>query len=369
MNRVVSTRYLVSFVAIVGVGFLLVAGFGYYAGPAHLYSSRYEQGMAEILVSGQNIGNPGTYDQGLLQKHYVAALTERRDVIVLGSSRSMYIRQHLFPGRTFFNNMLTSATIQDYLAIYELHEERGLAPSVVVIDASPYLLNKKHRGSQWTSLRDEYLSMASRLGLAAPSSALGVFRRQMTELLSWPYFRASVANVFATRGNINKATYFATPDPIGILYDGSVAGGGSLAATQVREVEARATRWAKNPLSYGGLDDFTELDKVSVETLETFIEYLCENNVEVVFYLAPYHPSAYEILAHSDEYRIIVEVEAYYRDLAVAYGIPVVGSYDPVKSSCTKEEFFDGEHPLESAVNKVFSWLDCAPARKCQILP
>jgi len=368
MSRV-STRYLVLYVVMMVVVFLLVAGVGAYAGPTHLFSSRYEKGMAEILLSGNNVANPRDYDQGRLQKYYVSGLTEGRDVIVLGDSRSMFLRQDLFPGRTFQNNMMYGAGLHDYFAIYEMYEERGLTPSIVVIELEPSLLDRNGTRLDYDSLEGEYFAMAERLGLSVShssiSSQISAFRGDIAELLSWPNFVLAASSMIARGG---RRDYFATTDRVGILSDGSIASEWtSYPSSLSSRVEATAVEQAKQ-IAAGLPHGSTAPDQESARELESFVQHLQENGVDVIFYLPPYHPSAYDILVHSEQGSSILQAEAYFRELAHMRGIVVVGSYDPQESSCTGDDFFDAIHPMESGVDKVFSSLDCTPPAKCHVV-
>ena len=89
-------NYLSFYLFLTITGMLAVAATNYCVDPAQLFSGgNYEQGVADILLSGNNVANVSNYDERLLQKAYVNNLKRRNDVIVLGSSRSMQIKSHL----------------------------------------------------------------------------------------------------------------------------------------------------------------------------------------------------------------------------------------------------------------------------------
>jgi len=83
----------------------LIIGFNYFVDPANIFrSEKYCQAVVSLLLKGKNVANITNYDERLLQKEYINSLTQRRDIVVLGSSRVMQISASLFPRHSFLNN-------------------------------------------------------------------------------------------------------------------------------------------------------------------------------------------------------------------------------------------------------------------------
>lgn len=76
---------------------------------------------------------------------------------------------------------------------------------------------------------------------------------------------------------------------------------------------------------------------------------------KVVFVLSPYHPKLFELMQLND--RKFLEIESIFREVAESSGAEVIGSYDPVKVGCSSEDFYDGMHPKDKCVDKIFSQL------------
>jgi hypothetical protein len=350
-------RYLVYWAILVITGFILVVVINYYYDPAHLFSGgRYEKGIANILLSGKNVEGALDYDQRNMQRYYISNLREGKEVIVLGSSRSTQITSNLFPGKSFFNNSMSSASIEDYLAIYELYLQHNYAPEIVVLGLDPWMLNRNSGQYLWSSLDDEYFAMIQRLGV--PPSDISVpsdiNKFKFNELVSLSYFNKSVNQLLSGR---TGERYYATGDRYlvdgGRLADGSRVYNLQYRSRSVDEVEASAISFATaQPVA--GLGEFTNLDEAYLVQLVTFVKYLQDHNTTVLFYLPPYHPTAYGILSKSESYKIILQVEAKYRTIAQDLGITVIGGYNPEASSLTNEDFYDGQHPKQSAVNRAF---------------
>jgi hypothetical protein len=271
----------------------------------------------------------------------------------------MELRNYLFPGRSFFNNSVTAASLGDYFAIFELYEEKGLIPSVVVLGLDPYILDKSFGELGKESLRQQYIYMAKQLNVTPSSDPASTITKGIGEIMSVPYFFQSLRNLF-----LHSDKYFSTkdrPDVVLKLADGSLFYPQSFVNRSPDDVEASAIVFAQA----GYLADFTELDKGRMKSLEAFVDYMHSKNVVVIFYLPPYHPSAYNIFVNLKHFNWPLQAEEYFREMAHDKGIPVVGSYDPQESSSTREDFHDALHPKESSIQKAFSKLDCTSLANC----
>ena len=176
---------------------LLVITLNLYKDPANLFrGSAYEKGIASLLLQGWNVKNISNYDERLVQKYYINGLAERKDVVVLGSSRAMMIDSKMFPGRRFFNNSVSGASLEDHIAIYELYREKKLEPATVIIALDPWLLNRYSGQSRWRSLQSEYVAATSRFTQSQASlfgSAAGTAEAaKLLELISPSYFQQSL---------------------------------------------------------------------------------------------------------------------------------------------------------------------------------
>ena len=79
-----------------------------------------------------------------------------------------------------------------------------------------------------------------------------------------------------------------------------------------------------------------------------------QDEVEVCLFLAPYHPMVFDYLSTSGDYRIVLEVEDYFRSIAQEKDIPLIGSYDPKALNLSEVDFYDGMHPKTEAIHQIF---------------
>jgi hypothetical protein len=336
---------------------VIVAATNFSVDPAHVFeNNNYEKSIARFLTEGKNVANVSNYDDRQVQKYYIETIKIIPEVVVLGSSRSMHIGSEQFPGKSFFNNSVAGATIEDYLAIYEIYMERAAIPKTIVIGADPWILNQNNGQNRWQSIKGNYQAMMYRLHLknnllAGILSQGALEQDKLAQLINFEYFRESIKclrqdrHIYATAAREGEAMIK--------LSDGSVSYDKAFRERTPAEVMKTASEFDRDvPYSMGG---FKELDRDLRETLEKFIDRLKGDGVGVILFLAPYHPLTYENLRRSSKYgSILQEAETYFRDLARRNGIRVLGSYNP-SGWCAPEEFYDGMHPRKICLNRLFS--------------
>lgn len=332
----------------------------YSVDPAHLFSDdNYVQGIAQILLSGKNVGNLKNYDQGLLQEYYSNGLTQPKKILVLGSSRSMQIRAETFASHSFFNTSVGGATLDDLMAIYEMYHQKGLKPSMVIINLDPWYLNSALSYEDYPSLRMYYDNIAQRAGIVTPSG-FDAYKQQLDQylqLVSPSYFQAAIRAIYGGRKEDN---YYATDDRIADramkLADGSLVYDQVTRTQTVAQVQKKATSEAEDLKSA-----FTILDQVSKRKLESFTNLVQSSQVKVVFVLVPFHPYVYNYWSSSDRYLAIIKAQRYFEELGRKKHIAVLGSYNPLETQCGESEFFDGTHPKETCLVKILAGVSDLP--------
>lgn len=133
--------------------------------------------------------------------------------------------------------------------------------------------------------------------------------------------------------------------------DGSRVYNKIFAERPTAEVTQDAKNYSHSPVY--SLGNFNFLNKDSKTLFETLIHRMKRSGKEVVLFLPPYHPSAYP--ATVTIVPQVKDVEIYLRGVSQSLGVQLVGSYDPSNTGCTQEDFFDGMHPKDSCVEKIFT--------------
>lgn len=337
---------------------LLISSFiNYYVDPAHIFSKAgFEQGIADLLIKGENVAKLSNYNERLVQKYYVQHLDHSINTIVLGSSRSMQIRSYLFPKGSFFNHSVSGASLEDHLAIYQLYLLHGFKPNTVVLGLDPWLLNSSNVQTRWQDLAKEYYS-ALNDNSHKDYSVTTFYLKKYKELVSISYLISSIKTGLKILWN-NDDMYYPTSEvassvPIK-LSDGSLVYEEKFRNQDKVKVEESAKSYALSTPIYS-LGNYSKLDDKYKDMFEGLIDKVQGQNVQVIFFLPPYHPLVYEVLASNPDYKMVTEAEKYFRVIARRKGIKVYGSYNPRVNGCSERDFFDGMHPKERAIMKIFN--------------
>ncbi|MBI3272796.1 MAG: hypothetical protein HYZ53_27665 [Planctomycetes bacterium] len=320
--------------------------------------ARYEQAVARLLAEGRNVVPFVTPYERAVLRSYAEAAREGREVLFLGSSRSLQVGAEAFPSRSFFNAWASSSVLEDYLAIYRLFERCGHAPRVLGLGVDPWIFNRNNGTHRWTELEDEYREMRARLPgeaeLGARQAPLvgerygrlasaATFQRSLRALVLGEWLKRPIRATDATEDE----------DPVKRA-DGSMSYPRSVRERGVAEVRRLAVEFARRrPIAF--LAGFTELDPELRRLFEAFVRYVRAQGIDVVFYLPPFHPTAYELVVSSEDGRMLVEVERYLRALAGREGLAVYGSYDPAQCECGEGDFYDSHHPRHGTNARIFA--------------
>jgi hypothetical protein len=139
----------------------------------------------------------------------------------------------------------------------------------------------------------------------------------------------------------NSLTYF--PD-----------GGVSYAESFRNQLPAAVEAGALNYLNYSVLN-FRTLDSARTALFNLFVNYLIANDIQVIFYLSPYHPKIYNAYTSHPDYERILEVEKLIKERVKASRkqTMLVGSYDPAVYRLNSSHFYDGMHIKRQGLNMI----------------
>jgi hypothetical protein len=344
---------------------VVVCCVNYFVDPAKLYRNvRNEGEIARHLLEGSNVASVANYDERLIQKHYIDGLSKKKDIVVLGSSRSKMIGSELFHTVDFFNNSVSAASLEDYMALYWMYRKRGIVPSNIIIGLDPWILNRNNNPTGYKSIEADYREILKAIGSSAPGSSrllpVGFFHEKYTSLISPSYFQISVSESLRRLGGkkSKKKDYYTTKNMFEkegvLLSDGSLTDTEEIRSLSVPESDAKAIEYANVDPVYC-LGNFTRLDPEAIERLSKFIDLLQRDGIEVLFYLPPYHPRAYDILTHSDKYNIISDAQRCFENMARYKMLRLVGSYNPIECNLADSDFYDGMHLKRESVGKVIN--------------
>jgi hypothetical protein len=330
----------------------------YFIDPANIFRKNYTSGIVDYLMQGYHVTNIGNCNERVLQKEYINRLKTCPDEIVLGSSRAMLIGESMMQSDNLMNNGVSGATLEDFLGIYYLYEQKGwnnISKIIIVLD--PWILNDKHGGNSWkTTLKIEYQTFYD---ILFEKNRTNSFKLDITipshykELLSLSYLNASLLNMYY----YNTTTHYLPTKEFcneGMTRhtDGSICYGQNVQNATVEEQEKMIDEDFSNVRRFN-MANFTHLNPDYCLIFSKFIEYIQNKNTDVVFLLAPVHPKIYDYYGKHEYFKIVFDVENYFIDFAEKHQIKVWGSFNPVKYNFDDSGFYDGFHARPETIKKI----------------
>ena len=349
-------RWLKGFLSVFLLLLLLNAFFNFHADSAGIFRpNKGLKGIALNLINGKMVaGYLGRSDERELERLVVENYPDRRDIIALGSSRSMLLRKRFIAGGVdFFNHAVSGGMIEDCVAIVGLYKRKGLLPKTVIIGMDPWMFNKNAwPGAEfWKILEPYYREMVDEFpkgpeeidpvkSVAPPKlSATSKYEQLINleyTLQNWQHVQKGEKIYVTSTADVDD--YVREPD-------------GSLHFPYTMRFRTMPE------LGSIGLPEiiyhnFTELS--GTELFENLVRWLKSHGVKVVFLLPPLHPDAYQICLRDPKYGITLKIEAYLRQFARDNDITVIGSFDPSKYGFKAQDFSDMIHGHEHVMQKLF---------------
>lgn len=328
---------------------LIVVGINYKIDPGNLFSNDFENSVSQAILSNKNVTNIYNYDERKLQKAIIAKIDYCPEIAVIGSSRTMLIKSLYFPNKTFFNNSVSGASIEDLIAIFKLYENKNCVPKTIILGLDPWTLNKNNEQTRWSSLTKEYNMFLKEVG----RKPLAENNNNYFELLSPSYFQSALKMMRSKKGKP-----IITESPVNKEFtkrsDGSISYDEAYRNASEVEINRKTEKYINGEIY--SIENFDTLSKENIYLLEKFISKMKSKNVEVIFFLAPYHPLAYKFIASQPKYAKVIESEKYYISLAKKNNIKVVASFNPDLINASKNMFYDGMHSNEEGIARWFNY-------------
>lgn len=340
---------------------LIVVGiFNYIVDPAGMFrTTKYEYGIAKIMLKNKNVANVSDCDGRLMNKFYLKKMNYIPDTIVLGSSRSLFIEPAIGSKIKFYNVSIHSACLQDLVAMYGIFIKRGIKPKTIVICLDPWLLNEHGSYKRWQPLSHEYYDELNKLNIQTKSKIfIDTYPlMKLKELVSMPYFLASCDNfkkqIKPTETKKNKY-YETTARDLDVAVkrsDGSMSHPLKMRRMSFEERIENGKKYSKQPRLLLTYFDFPKL--VDMDLFEAFIKDMQKKDIKVIFFLPPYQPYVYSVIKKDQFYKQVFAAEKYYINFAKRNKIKIYGAYNPKKLNLSEKDFYDGLHLKETTIKKL----------------
>lgn len=277
-----------------------------------------------------------------LNRLQIGGLGEVQNLVV-GSSRGMLVKEEFLKEKTL-NLSVSGATLEDVLALSVVATDT-LNPRTIYVGLDPWTINEFNEDARWESIGNAYQYAIQRIeGL--PALPIGELRIPTRSTANNPVMR-----IYSSVNS--SATTLVAPDGLPAnemkkSQDGSIVYSKlDLSRTQ-DQIHDEFPRWRE----YGELDTF-KVSREKLALLEKFITFLEVENIQLVFFLSPFHPDYY--VAISDELQPIFDAEQLFRKLASNHAIQVIGSFDSNATPCGVEDFIDAVHPSAQCMEQMFT--------------
>ena len=314
--------------------------------PSHQLNYSYEKKMAENLSAGTYI-EIYNFDERIMQKYYICAQKQAKNTVILGSSRTMQIGEKVLMQENVFNSSVSGATLEDYIAIYQLYKDNDIFPNNIIIGVDPWIFNKNNSELRWKSIREYYYIFFEN---KEDISVNKTFDYEKLKLyISFSYFQESVDKIFDGNKEQNEGNIK--------LPDGSIIYNSTFSEANVVEINERAEAYILAD-NLNGLSNFFDIDFDYIRIFEKFVQDMRQDGVNISFFLAPYHPTVYKYISDEEKYSNVLEVEDYLRNFADKNNIEILGSYNPDNPiqgyKISEDGFYDGLHPKQSSIEIIF---------------
>lgn len=323
--------------------------------PARLFKNKdYERKIAEELTAGHAVTDldDTNFDDRSLEKFLIQGLKKKKDVAILGSSRVMVLSSDLFPGKKLLNNGLSSASMEDFIILYEIYRESHVLPTTIIIGVDPWDFNKNNTLFKW-----QQFGICYSRSINSKSNYYFDFKIRFQDfispifqqLISASYFQAGIRYLFSRNFKLTNhhmgftKTHLKCNEKQTILPDGSRVYSKVEREINPDEVVRKIQiQNSQNDATY--LEGFDEVDQGLKNEFIGLVRKMKNDGVNVVIYLPPYHPCSYDYYIRSSRFKIIKDVEDFVRKISEECRVTLIGSYDPHQLAIPESAFLDEIH-------------------------
>ncbi len=327
------------------------------------HSGEYEQDIALSLLSGQAVDNYDQMDERAVIKQVSLNMQTPFDTLAFGSSRVLQLREEVVDGGLYYNSGVSGADFVDVTGLFYRFEKAAQLPSTMIISLEHWWLSESYYNAQERSdknLYNEFLNVDLGYNIAYEPETPDAFPYDI--LLSPTYLQGNLLAYseggrqytppsIVTEDFLHQDTNLKLPDG-SILYNEDFR---NLPADEKNDVVLN------HAVDFFWSDGFLHLDEERCAIFDEYIQYLLAQDIEVIFLIAPYHPTVYTTLLEYPERNAgFFETESYYTQYAQEHNIPLYGSYNPFVTDTPADGFFDGAHMKEEHWEDIFPGVQTA---------
>lgn len=284
-------------------------------------------------------------DERLLKLGFIIKDKNKKDTIVLGSSRSMTIGGE---EKTLLNLAVSGANLKDDLALlnrYILVNKE--VPKNIILGIDPWVFNN-FDDTRYKVLEEDYLQMFNLISNKniKVNKNIKLFKN-LEYLIKISTLKDSIS-IFKRKGLKKDNTLSITNKNIDEKGNIFLKENRRLQYSKVMENDYSKENWKKYK-NYQ-LSNFNKIDLDKKLILENLIIWCKKEKINLIIYLPPYNPKHYEEYILKTPYNnLFNEITNYIKELGNKYSIKVIGNY--FDNSLKDSDFYDGIHKRNVNIN------------------
>jgi hypothetical protein len=291
---------------------------------------------AEALVAGKSIRSQ--IDMADIKPIWIEHLRTSPDVVVLGSSRMVQIRQDWFGPRVLWNLAMPGGDFADAVAIFQQCLETGKHPGLVLLELNPTLTfdEKSHVAP---ALAPHFRRALLRYGIFPPVFFSGPLT---LDALRWDPRLFARRRPWEISDTLEPTTYRLHPDGSAewLATESGVAPDAveQAAISEMHRLDPEHRRWRTS----------SQPRWFDRRILLALLDDLRARGIRVVVVLAPVHPAAFDFYFRQGGYD-----DTWIRRDMASRGVTVIGSYSPAVARVTRADFFDDVHVQREVLHRL----------------
>lgn len=319
----------------------------YFGDAGRIFTNEYEKKIATILLENKLATNIDNFDERLLQEELINRWNKPINTLILGSSRTMLLNKDNLKDSSLLNNSVSGASLEDLIAIYQLHRNKKTLPKKVIIGIDPWTFNINHGQSRWKSISKYYSQF---LGETKENDSY--FSKYM-ELISLSYFQNSLKFIpDVIKGNNEPIATDSMHNVTNTkLPDGSLIYSNDYRNSSQAKINNKIDLYLSNELY--SIENYNELSKKYWLEFEKLITTIKAEHSKIEIFLCPYAPQVYDVV--EKKYIQVVETEKKLLEFVKVNSIKLHGSFNPYLLGLDSTDFYDGMHCKEKAINQIIN--------------
>ncbi len=297
------------------------------------------------------------------RKKGLAMFSEDADCAIIGSSHVMQISSFSEDKslteycKSIINLGVSGGTLEDYFAFSNMLLKNKNTIGTIVFGVDPWSL-KFDSDQRWNHIKNDFDKMKNRLKIKWLNPNSPYTESLILNLINLEYLIESLDKltsiyrlmdkdketfIHAEKFDLNKGISGSSVT----LPDGSHA----YSSEYINEQKLYMKTFdGFNDYKISQLDGARWYDDNAINDLTNLVKFL-QSKFNILFVMTPYHPKVWEHQQPTVEAMKTIENKVHM--LAKQLNVKVIGTYNPVKIGCSKDEFSDGMHATSKCLKKL----------------